>query len=196
MFDYTIMVAHKEAKSASLVAQLAEKVWSVSPLDNYRHRRTDSPGTHFRHRPDSVCINTPTAYRSIYGPRGNVKKSNIYKVWPRTADYLNTWNDTSIESQAHKRRVLNYAFSDMALRSAEPFIHKNVDRWIDLLSQQKAQSQNRKKSINMADQVTYLVFDILGDLCFGKCFDMKEPGSKLRYVIDMMLGFIETMHPV
>lgn len=48
----------------------------------------------------------------------------------------------------------------------------------------------------MADQVTYLVFDILGDLCFGKCFDMKEPGSKLRYVIDMMLGFIETMHPV
>lgn len=159
-------------------------------------RHVDSSGTHFRYRPDSVCINTPTAYRGIYGPRGNVRKSDIYKVWPRTVNYLNTWNDTSIDGHAHKRRVLNHAFSDVALRSAEPFIHKNVNRWLDLLGEQKEQAKNRTKSINMANQVTYLVFDILGDLCFGKCFDMKEPGSNLRYAIEMMLGFMETMHPV
>jgi hypothetical protein len=48
----------------------------------------------------------------------------------------------------------------------------------------------------MADQVTYLVFDILGDLCFGKCFDMKEPDSKLRHVPEMMIGFMELVSPV
>jgi hypothetical protein len=31
--------------------------------------------------------------------------------------------------------------------------------------------------------VTYLLFDILGDLCFDKSFDLKEPGSELRHVL-------------
>jgi hypothetical protein len=48
----------------------------------------------------------------------------------------------------------------------------------------------------MADQVTYLLFDILGDLCFGKSFDLKEPGSDLRHVLKTMNGFVETVHSV
>lgn len=48
----------------------------------------------------------------------------------------------------------------------------------------------------MADQVTYLVFDVLGDLCFGKCFDMKEPDSNPRHVPEFMIGFLELLHPV
>jgi hypothetical protein len=120
----------------------------------------------------------------------------MYKVWPRTVDALNTWNTTSIEDHAHKRRVLNYAFSDTALRGAEPFIHSNVDRWLNLLAQHKRTDDKWTVSINMADQITYLVLDILGDLSFGKCFDMKEPGSDLRYVVDLMVGFIAIMNPV
>jgi cytochrome P450 len=135
-------------------------------------------------------MNTPTAYRTIFGPKGNVKKADYYKVWPRTEDTVNTWSTTSIPQHARKRRVLNYAFSESALRGAETFIHKNVDRWLELLGQQET------KSMDMEHQVTYLVFDILGDLCFGKCFDMKEPDSKLRHVPEMMIGFMELLHPV
>ena len=60
----------------------------------------------------------------------------------------------------------------------------------------KNESDEWTKSIDVADQVTYLVFDILGDLCFGKCFDMKEPDSKLRHVPELMIGFMELVHPV
>ncbi|KAH8724709.1 cytochrome P450 [Phaeosphaeriaceae sp. PMI808] len=163
-------------------------LWLLSLQETY--------GPEFRFAPDSVCINTPTAYRQIYGPRGNVKKSERYDVWPRTVDAINTWNCTSIDIHARKRRVLNHAFSEAALRGAETFIHINVDRWLDLLGKQKQGDGEWTKSINMADQVTYLVFDILGDLCFGKCFDMKEPGSDRRYIIEMMIGFLEIVHPV
>jgi hypothetical protein len=92
--------------------------------------------------------------------------------------------------------VLNYAFSEAALRSAEPFIHSNIDRWLILLGQHKTMGQIWTESIDVADQVNYLVFDILGDLCFGRCFDMKESGNNLRHVIDMMVAYIETGNPV
>lgn len=141
-------------------------------------------------------MNTPTAYRHIFGPKGNVKKSQYYQVWPKTVDHINTWSSTSIPVHARKRRVINYAFSESALRGAEVFVHANVDRWLKLLGQEREGNNEWTRSIDMADQVTYLVFDILGDLCFGKCFDMKEPDSKLRHVPELMIGFMELVHPV
>lgn len=92
--------------------------------------------------------------------------------------------------------MINYAFSESALRGAEVFVHTNVDRWLDLLGQQKEAGDAWTNAIDMAEQVTYLVFDILGDLCFGKCFDMKEPDSKLRHVPELMIGFMELVHPI
>lgn len=142
-------------------------------------------------------INTPTGYKTIFGPKGNVRKSDYYKVWPRVEDAVNTWSTTSIPQHARKRRVLNYAFSESALRGAEVFIQKNVDRWLELMGQDKnSPSDELTRPMDMEHQVTWLVFDILGDLCFGKCFDMKEPGSKLRHVPEMMIGFMELIHPV
>ncbi|KAL6705468.1 hypothetical protein ACN47E_006733 [Coniothyrium glycines] len=153
-------------------------------------------GSEFRYRPDAVCINTPTAYRTIFGPRGNVKKSTYYQLWPRTVDAVNTWNATDINVHARKRRVLNYAFSENALKEAETFIHRNVDRWLELLGEHKYTDDASGDPVDMADQVTYLVFDILGDLCFGKCFDMKERESKLRHVPEMMISFVELINPI
>lgn len=143
-----------------------------------------------------MVINTPSAFKTIFGPKGNVRKSDYYKVWPRTEDTVNTWSTTDTVQHGRKRRVLNFAFSERALRDAETFIHENVDRWLDLLGQQKKEGDELTASMDMEHQVTYLVFDILGDLAFGKRFDMKEPGSKLRHVPEMMIGFMELVHPV
>lgn len=40
------------------------------------------------------------------------------------------------------------------------------------------------------------MFDILGDLCFGKSFDMKERDSDMKYVPHLMAEFVALMHPV
>lgn len=174
----------------------AGEVWCVGTFARLSPaiRTNTHPGTTFRYRPDSVLVNTPTAYRTIFGPKGNVRKSDYYELWPRTVDTINTWNCTDIEVHQRKRRVLNNAFSDKALRSAEPFILANVDRWCELLGQEAGSGWS--KSLNVADWINYLVFDILGDLCFGKSFDMKEPSSQMRYVIELMGEFLQVMHPI
>lgn len=141
-------------------------------------------------------VNTPTANREIYGPKANFRKGDYYKAWPRNVNAINTWNAVDIEVHARKRRVLNNAFSDRALRSAEPFVQANTDRWCELIGQQTEEGTGWSKSLNMADWTNYLVFDILGDLCFGKSFEMKEEGSDMRYVISLMQTFLEVMHPV
>ncbi|KAF2649983.1 cytochrome P450 [Lophiostoma macrostomum CBS 122681] len=152
-------------------------------------------GPEFRYRPDSVVINTPTAYRTIFGPKGNVRKGEYYAVWPRTVDTVNTWSSRSVQMHARKRRVLNQAFSEKAMRSAETFIHSNVNRWLELF-ETMSENGDWTPTVNMADYINYLVFDILGDLCFGKCFDMKEPESTLRHIPEMMVQFLELIHPI
>ena len=152
-------------------------------------------GPVFRYRPDAVLFNTPEGYKTIFGTKGNVKKTeSFYRVWPHNVKITNTWNVTNIEAHARKRRVMNNAFSDRALRGAEPLVHANVDRWLELIGQQTGKEWSN--SLNMAEQANYLVFDILGDLCFGKSFNMKEPGSDLKTIPKLMTTFLELMHPV
>lgn len=156
------------------------------------------PGPTFRYAPNSVLVNTPNGFRSIYGPKGNVKKGVSYLVWPRNVDALTTLNAVDTEVHARKRRVLNSSFSDKALRSAEAFVLSNTDRWCELIDEQAAPSSGDawSASLNMTDWINYLVFDILGDLCFGKQFNMKESGNELRYVIHLIAGFLQLMHPI
>lgn len=45
---------------------------------------------------------------------------------------------------------------------------------------------------NMADWCNYLTFDVMGDLCFGKAFEMLENNGN-RHVIDL-LGSAAHMH--
>lgn len=91
---------------------------------------------------------------------------------------------------------MNYAFSEAALRDAETFLHSNIDRWLELLGQQTLKEGEASTPVNMSDWVNWLVFDILGDLCFGTNFNMKESTSKLRHIPEVMATFLELLHPV
>ncbi|KAH7089779.1 cytochrome P450 [Paraphoma chrysanthemicola] len=162
-------------------------VWLYSLQEKY--------GPEFRYRPDSVVLNTPSAYKKIFGPKGNVKKGIYYKIWPRNVHTINTWSSTTISMHARKRRVLNYAFSEAALREAEVFLHSNIDRWLELLGQTEGNGPWTDPR-NMCNWIDWLVFDILGDLCFGQNFNMKEPDSNLRHIPEVMVSFLELLHPI
>lgn len=73
-----------------------------------------------------------------------------------------------------------------------------TSRWVELFKMQanEAAEGNWSKSLNMAHEVNYLVFDILGDLCFGKEFRMKEPESDLKHVPELIASFLELLAPV
>ena len=124
------------------------------------------------------------------------KTDTFYRVWPHNFKINNTWNVTDVNIHARKRRVLNNAFSDRALRGAEPLVQSNVDRWLDLIQQQTEKDKQWSPSFNMAHEANNFVFDVLGDLCFGRCFNMKEPESDLKHIPSLMTTFLELMHPV
>ncbi|KAF5240860.1 hypothetical protein FANTH_9381 [Fusarium anthophilum] len=151
-------------------------------------------GPTFRITPNSILINTPTGLKTIYNNKANVKKAEYYKVYPRNINATTTWNSVDKTVHARKRRVMNHAFSDKALRSCEPIIHSNIDRWIDLLSQEIG-ARHWSSSFNMARWADHLVFDTLGELCFGKSFGMKEHDSGLRHIPKLMTDFMATVHP-
>lgn len=141
-------------------------------------------------------MNTPSAYAQIFGPKGNVKKGLYYQVWPRHAKAVTTWNSVNTAVHSHKRRVLNHAFSSKALRHAEPFVLSNADRWCELLGHEVSAGGEWSGSCNMTDWVNYLVFDILGDLCFGKSFGMKEPDGPMKEAPHLMADMLTLLNPV
>ena len=90
-------------------------------------------------------------------------------------------NTTDKSKHARKRRILNWAFSNKALYSAKGFILRHFDRWIDILldpSNIQAEKLGWTEPMNWAEIVNCLVFDILGELCFGAAFNSKEQGPQ------------------
>jgi cytochrome P450 len=97
---------------------------------------------------------------------------------------------------ARKRRVLNSAFSEKAIRSAEAFVWKHVDRWNELLIEGN-DGEEWTEPKNFSNLIDYLVFDIMGDLSFGKSFELKEPGeNKYRHMPHTIAEFVQIMYPV
>ncbi|EXM14616.1 Cytochrome P450 [Fusarium oxysporum f. sp. vasinfectum] len=94
---------------------------------------------------------------------------------------MTTWISIDNATHARKRRAMNHAFSDKALRSSEPFIHSNIDRWIELLKEEIRKMQ-WSCSLHMARWADRLVFDTLGDLFFGESFGTKERDRELRHI--------------
>lgn len=109
-----------------------------------------------RYRPDSVMLNTPGAFRSIYGPKGNNTKGQMYAFFPRHPDSESTLQTVDNEQHGRKRRVLANAFSERALRGYEPYVRTNVNRWCELLEAQVPEG-GWSSSLNVADWMNWLV---------------------------------------
>lgn len=133
-----------------------------------------------------MSFNTASALHDIYGSRtANVIKSDWYK----TVQYaenggVNTF--TAIDRKQHggKRRALSYAFSEDALRGMESIIRGHIRNWCEHLGQ-GATKDTWTTGSNMGTLATYLTFDVLGDLCFGKPFHVMI-SDKMRFIVDLI----------
>ena len=139
-----------------------------------------------------MIVNSAAAYRDIYNIKANVKKGKFYEVFSKNEKNINTLRAVDKVVHARKRRTLAQAFSEKAIKSAEIFIIKHLDRWCELLVEDAGNEWSAPK--NMAKWCDYLMFDILGDLCFGKSFESKEPQAKhareILAAIDSQMSFV------
>ncbi|KAJ9658831.1 hypothetical protein H2201_007612 [Coniosporium apollinis] len=126
-----------------------------------------SKGPIVRIGPNVLSFNTETALNTIYGPqKTNVRKSEWYRTVDGASGAFSVATEIDKQKHAVRRRFIAHAFSSNALRTSEPFILDNVTKFCDLLAPPVGSEWSEKK--NMSAWTTYLGFDIMGDLAFGK----------------------------
>ncbi|KAF1963425.1 cytochrome P450 [Byssothecium circinans] len=126
-------------------------------------------GDTFRAAPNLVLFRSPRAYNDVHGIRANVTRSDFYKAWQRNPRDIHTVCATDPKQHATKRKLLNLVFTEQSLKAASPLVVSHIDRWIRLLSRD-TEDDGWSPPRNMSTCVDQLVFDILGDLCFGQSF--------------------------
>jgi cytochrome P450 len=145
--------------------------------------------------PNAVSINTISALREIYANRrANVCKADWYRTIDVSSGAFSTHSEIDRTRHAFRRRVLDHAFSDTALRSAETFIVENVRTWCKVLDSGGGYD-GWSEPKNMSVWSTWLNYDIMGDLVFGKRFNCMEGGDH-RFVPALMMNCNAFIYPV
>jgi hypothetical protein len=140
-------------------------------------------GPYVRIGPNTLSSNTNTALKTIYGFNANVRKADFYTAFPVNKNTFNVHSSIDKVSHARKRRVLSHAFSDKAIKSMEKYVLEKVRTFcralpttqLDFLDVQNSSGEKEwSSSKNMGEYSDWLAFDIMGELAFGKSFDMIE----------------------
>lgn len=149
--------------------------------------------------PNTVSINTISALEHIYGNRkANVKKTEWYKSTAAAGDSgsgaQSTHTEIDRDRHAFRRRVLGHAFSDSAIRSAETFVLANIRTWCKHLGEGAPPGEWTREK-NMDEWCTYLAYEVMGDLVFGKRFNVME-NDEHRQVPAIAMSALRFIYPV
>jgi cytochrome P450 len=128
-------------------------------------------GNKIRVAQSTVVFRSPRAFQDIYGSRGNVRRADFYNALKRRDEETSTITYTDNTMHANSRRLLDLAFTGNSLHEAAHFMQKHIDRWHQLLT---IDGDDWTPPINFTDRANELVFDILGDTCFGNSFNTIE----------------------
>ncbi|KAF2872285.1 benzoate 4-monooxygenase cytochrome P450 [Massariosphaeria phaeospora] len=131
-------------------------------------------GDRIRVEPNTVVFRDPDAYRDIYSTKANVQRSTFYTAWQVNKKDANTLTTIDVAEHAYKRKLLNASFTEKSVRAASEFIIRHIDRWNELLV---GDNTDWSPPVDLSESVERLLFDISGDLFFGKSFETKEPGQ-------------------
>lgn len=108
----------------------------------------------------------------IYGFNKNVSKpEEFYASFRVNKHARNVFNTADKEEHRRKRRIMSKAFSTKSLPNYAHFIATKVDELsVKLNGGEFPHAAGAWKQFNMADEVNYLMLDIMGGLCFGEPF--------------------------
>lgn len=129
--------------------------------------------------------------------RSNVRRSPFYTAWQLNEKDKTTLNTIDVAEHALKRRLLSLCFTEKSLRAASTFIINNVDRWNQIMLEQNDSETEWSDSVDLMEELDALAFDIMGDLNFGKSFDIKEPKENpLKTIPHNIAEYMKFYYPV
>lgn len=138
--------------------------------------------------PSSLSFASPAALRTIYQSsrlQNPLRKSDYYKTVDAPAGAYSSHTEISRKKHAFRRRVLDHAFSEASMRSAEEFVLQNIATFCRVLSAKNVSSDEWSEPRDMSKECTYFAYDVMGDLVFGKRFDAMT-NAEHRYVPELI----------
>jgi len=154
-------------------------------------------GDKFRAAPNLILFNSPEAYNSVFGYNTNVRKSDFYDVWRRNAGDLNTLGCTNVALHARRRKALALAFTDQSVKATIPFMERHTDRWNELLPGKTFDDDGWSEPQDLTEWADYLMFDLFGDICFGKTNNTKEPEpNSLKKIPHTITAYMRLYNPI
>jgi cytochrome P450 len=101
-----------------------------------------------------------------------------------------------VEKHAQKRRLLNLAFTEQSIKAAGPIMSEHIDQWNRVLVT-KTDEDGWSAPRDMSTWNDYLVFDVIGDLCFGEDFKRREEADNpYKQIPHTLMGYVKAGYPV
>ncbi|KAH8689533.1 putative cytochrome P450 [Talaromyces proteolyticus] len=127
-----------------------------------------------------LSITHPKGMSAVYGPGSSCTKGDAYDV---TNPVVSLHSFRNRQSHDNRRRVWSSAFGDTALRGYE----KRIRQYRDMLMSTFAETKGRP--INVTQWFNNYSFDVVGDLAFGRSFDMLKNDNDHWAVVLLAEGF-------
>ncbi|KAF4341678.1 cytochrome P450 monooxygenase 67 [Fusarium beomiforme] len=117
--------------------------------------------------PTEISIASPSSFRVIHATASPVMKSPFYGI---AHPWTNLLAERRKRQHTNRRKAWDRAFTTKALRDYEHRVLKYTKLLTDRIDDMKG------KPFNVSLWINFYTFDIMGDLAFGKSFDMLASG--------------------
>lgn len=151
------------------------------------HEIHKSYGDFVRVAPNEISVAHQRGWDDIYCRRPGHRIFPKNPIWwgelPNRAPSIvsaPTWKD-----HQRMRNLLEHCFTPTALRSHEPTIRLHVNKLIGQLSARCLRSGDRKTTVNIADWMSFVLFDITGDLGFAESFQCLEKNAMHPWISEL-----------
>ena len=144
-----------------------------------------------RYGPNRISINTAAGSREIYGSKANTQKtSRFYNVF---AHFFHSDSTLTIVDRAvhgRKRRVMSQALAGNMVKAMEDHILEHVNVFCNCMIDKTAGSATKaitdwSSARSMTSWSSRLTFDVMGDVAFGRTFEMLKSETN-RYILDIL----------
>ncbi|KAL3712631.1 hypothetical protein TMatcc_001331 [Talaromyces marneffei ATCC 18224] len=159
----------------------AKKLHNFEVVDKL-HRQY---GDYVRIGPRELSITDPRALPFIYGPTSQTTKGPFYDG---AQPYISVHSTRNKKDHARRRKGWDRAFSSKSLRDYEERVSKYAAQLLSVLA------DNVGQPIDMSRWFNYYSFDVIGDLTFGKSFDMLITG-KDAYMLKTLHEQMQSLGP-
>ncbi|POS82623.1 hypothetical protein EPUL_006134, partial [Erysiphe pulchra] len=130
-----------------------------------------------RIQPNHISIADDSAILPVYGHSNGLLKSEFYTAFVFLRP--NLFNTRDRDEHSRKRRPLLPIHSVASILKFEKQIHENLGLLIQQWNKLPKEASNDYANLDCMHWLNLLAFDIIGDLTYGKSFDLLKTGQDI-----------------